>query len=133
MLNLAVTGLRLRGGESTAAGLLEGLVCLSPATWSGAALQAALAARDAPDGQDAVLHMLQRLPIGSLPAPVAVEAMSQVSTGPEELGEPHAVQCMVVHTHGRESKTQLAEPLQQPCVPRSVVLLLPAPHPACGH
>ena len=83
VLDLAVTGLRLPGGESTAAGLIEGVVCLSPPTWFGTALQAALAARDAPDSQDAVLRMLQRLPISSLPAPVAVEAMSQVNIKPE--------------------------------------------------
>ena len=78
VLDLAMTALRLPGGESMAAGLLEGLVCLSPPVWFGAALQAALAARDSPDGQDAVFRMLQRLPVSSLPAPVAVEAMSQV-------------------------------------------------------
>ena len=78
MLDLALTALRLPGGETTAAGLLEGLVCLSPPAWFGAALQTALAARDSPDGRDGVLRMLQRLPVGTLPAPVAVEAMSQV-------------------------------------------------------
>ena len=80
-------GLRLPGGEATAAGLLEGLVCLSPPAWFGAALQTALAARGAPDGQDAVLRMLQRLPVSSLPAPVAVEAMSQVSGWPRPMPE----------------------------------------------
>ena len=84
VLDLAVMALRLPGGESTAAALLEGLVCLSPAMWFGAALQAALAARDAPDSQDVVMRMLQRLPISSLPAPVAVEAMSQVRITAEE-------------------------------------------------
>ncbi len=87
-----MTALRLPGGETMAAGLLEGLVCLSPPVWFGAALQTALAARDSPDGQDAVLRMLQRLPVNTLPAPVAVEAMSQVSW--------HARRCRLAHEAG---------------------------------
>ena len=86
LLDLALTGLCLPGGEATAAGLLEGLVCLSPPVWFGAALQTALAVRGSPDGQDAVLRMLQRLPVSALPAPVAVEAMSQVSNWRTERG-----------------------------------------------
>ena len=91
MLDLALTALRLPGGEATAAGLLEGLVCLSPPLWFGAALQAALAARGLPDGQDAVLRMLGRLSLNAMPAPVAVEAMSQVGNTPAEHGSANCV------------------------------------------